>query len=346
MNRKPAPQPRVMLKVRGHMQGAHARHMQALRDRGLLEMKTPEQATLAQAAVLEQVVANERALFAAPTVTTVFIVPYRDREADKAVFLAKMHDLLTAAGRPANTWQIIFAHQCDKRPFNRGAMKNIGFLAVKRLYPTRYADLTLVFNDVDTFPTQAGLVHYMTDPGVVSHFYGYKFSLGGIFAIKGGDFERSLGFPNFWGWGLEDNMMQDRCLAADLTIDRNCFYPIKSPLMTQRFDGYNRTLSMREAVVYTQETPDSLIHLANVNFVMQAHAAVLTPAAAAYDSCWTDDTPPAIKNVLMAHVTQFTCGSADTDHIFKPYDIRNGPFIKTENGYGRRVWNMKKMFSA
>ena len=304
---------------------------------------------LAQAAAAEKAADNERALFAAPTVTTVFIVPYRDREADKAVFLAKMHDLLTAAGWPANTWQIILAHQCDKRPFNRGAMKNIGFLVVKRLYPTRYADLTLVFNDVDTFPTQAGLVHYMTDPGVVSHFFGYKFSLGGIFAIKGGDFERSLGFPNFWGWGLEDNMMQDRCIAADLTIDRNCFYPIKSPQITQRFDGYNRTLSMREAVVYTQETPDSLNNLTNVNFVMQAHAPTYMAAHATHAThaavSWTEP-PPTIKNVLMAHVTQFTCGSADTDHIFKPYDIRNGPFIKTEAGYGRRVWNMKKMFSA
>ncbi len=344
MNRKPPPPLRLMMKVRGGSNIVVSPHTRRPAQPTTLSF---EQAALQQAAAAEKAADNERALLAASTVTTVFIVPYRDREADKAVFLATMHDLLTASGWPANTWQIVLAHQCDQRPFNRGAMKNIGFLAVKRLYPTRYADLTLVFNDIDTFPTEAGLVHYMTTPGVVSHFYGYKFSLGGIFAIKGADFERSLGFPNFWGWGLEDNMMQDRCIAADLTIDRNCFYPIKSPLMTQRFDGYKRTLSMREAVVYTQETPDSLINLANVNFFMQVHQRMRGGGGGGggpTTSSSFDDG--AIQNVLMAQVTHFTCGSADTDHIFKPYDIRNGPFIKTENGYGRRVWNMKKMFSA
>ena len=258
-------------------------------------------------------------------VHTVFIVPYRDRAEHKAALLNRLHDILATDGWLTEEWITLFAHQCDERAFNRGAMKNLGFLAVKRMFPQTYKDLTLLFHDVDTFPTVAGLVPYKTVTNVVSHFYGYPFSLGGMFAIKGGDFEKTLGFPNFWGWGLEDNLINDRCLAAGLTIDRSIFYSIKSPLIERPFDGYERILSLRDGEVYSHERPDTFLDLQKIEMQIDK-----------------DNDKP---NSLYLNVQGFMCAMAEKDQIFKPYDIRNGMLIRTPPGFKRRVWSMQKMFS-
>jgi hypothetical protein len=155
----------------------------------------------------------------------VFIIPYRDRPTQKNEFLSKIKNLLEDSAESL-PYEIYFAHQCDKRPFNRGAMKNIGFLAIRKKYPNNYKNITFIFHDVDTWPTEKGLIDYDTSVGTIKHYYGYKFALGGIFAIKGIDFERSLGFPNFWGWGLEDNAINDKCKKLNIKIDRTIFYEI------------------------------------------------------------------------------------------------------------------------
>jgi hypothetical protein len=67
--------------------------------------------------------------------------------------------------------------------------------------------------------------------------------------IKGADFERINGFPNFWGWGNEDSVFQKRCLRGGLHIDRSHFYKIGSPEILQLFDGVSRLISPREHAV-------------------------------------------------------------------------------------------------
>ena len=144
------------------------------------------------------------------TPSLIFIVPYRDREQQQIFFAKQMKTVLS--DREPSTYKILYIHQTDTRKFNRGAMKNIGFLAVKSMYPDHYKDITLVFNDVDTMPYTTGFLNYDTKPGTIKHFYGFKFALGGIVSITGGDFEKLNGFPNVWGWGYEDNMLQNRVL--------------------------------------------------------------------------------------------------------------------------------------
>ena len=152
----------------------------------------------------------------------IVIVPYRDREEHRKEFIKRMPNILNH-----HSYKILFIHQYDKRLFNRGAIKNIGFLAVKERYPYHYKDITLVFNDVDTMPKTKYQFSYNTHANSVNHFYGYRQTLGGIFAIKGRDFERLNGFPNIWTWGLEDNSFKQRCDKHALPINRKEFISYK-----------------------------------------------------------------------------------------------------------------------
>jgi len=245
----------------------------------------------------------------------IFIVPYRNRAHQKDEFLKHMRNVILI-DEPVDSYEIYFAHQCDSHPFNRGAMKNIGFLAMKKKYPQDYKDITFIFHDVDTYPSTKDLLDYDTKLGIVKHFYGYIFALGGLFSIKGADFERSLGFPNFWGWGLEDNMMQDRCLQIGLIIDRSQFYHMRDPRIVRAFDGFERTISKRDTVVYKQETPDNLLTLVNLKWKVEEE---------------------------FINIFGFVCGMDPDCQEYATHDIRKGNKLVVPKGYNRRVWGFKSI---
>jgi hypothetical protein len=241
----------------------------------------------------------------------IFIVPYRDRASDKERFLAEMKTLLA----DTESYEIYFAHQYDQRPFNRGAMKNIGFLAMKAKYPEEYKEMTFIFHDVDTWPSKKGLIDYQTTAGVVKHFYGFNFALGGMFAIKGADFEKTKGFPNFWGWGIEDNVMNDRCLASGLTIDRSQFYDISDTRIARSFDGFKRVISRKDSLDYKQSMCDDIISLKNIT--------------------WT------LHNEYI-NIKTFDSGTNPTEQIYAPIDIRKTKKLIVPKAYEfRRSWKMK-----
>ena len=168
--------------------------------------------------------------------TCIFIIPYRNRTHHKVFFIKYMTSILTNLN-----YEIYFSHQSDNRPFNRGATKNIGFLAMKKKYPKDYKNITFIFNDIDCVPYD-NILNYETVVGVVKHFYGFKYTLGGIVSFKGCDFEKINGYPNYWGWGMEDNILQKRCISNNLAIDRTNFFPIGSNEILQLFDGVSRLI--------------------------------------------------------------------------------------------------------
>lgn len=194
----------------------------------------------------------------------IFIIPYRDREQQLLFFQRHMKYILE--DYEENETEIIICHQCDERSFNCGAMKNIGFHIVKQKYPKQYQNITLVFNDVDTLPFNKNFIHYETVSGTVKHFYGFKHTLGGIVSINAGDFERINGFPNFWAWGYEDNMLCDRVKQYRINIDRNQFYPFADKNILHFYDGYLKQVNKKEFERYAKNTREGLYSIYNLNY--------------------------------------------------------------------------------
>jgi len=213
-----------------------------------------------------------------------------------------------------DTYKIMFVHQCDKRPFNRGAMKNIGFIVIKNAFPKDYQDITIVFHDVDTWPCEKGLVSYSTTQGVVRHFYGYDFALGGLVAIKAGDFEMCGGFPNLWGWGIEDNTLQDRVLDVGLSIDRSNFYHIDDSRIRRMFDGMTRLVAVRDPGAYRRGVLDGLRHVNDLQYQIIGD---------------------------MINVTSFAVGTSAANQEYREHDIRQGSKLPVLRENIRKKWNMK-----
>jgi hypothetical protein len=226
----------------------------------------------------------------------VFIVPYRDRESHHKIFSEAMKHALPES----SSHKIFYVHQTDSRGFNRGAMKNIGFLAVKNMYPVEYRDITLVFNDIDTMPSKDIALDYKTSRGVIKHFYGFDYTLGGIVSILAGDFERLNGFPNFWTWGYEDNLLQIRAKNMGIVIDRSVFYKIHDPRIVHLTDTPIRMVNRTEFdryLTYTKEGIDSI-----------------------------KDLKYEIKNDTgFIDVLSFNTTTEEMTEITKDYDLRNGP---------------------
>jgi hypothetical protein len=204
-----------------------------------------------------------------PPPKIIFIVPYRNREQHLEHF--KSHMKTVMEDYEPDSYQYLFVHQCDTKTFNRGAMKNIGFIVASRLYPNDYKNITFVFNDVDNMPVSKGILSYETTPGNVKHFYGYTFTLGGIVSIRGADYVKVAGFPNYWGWGYEDNALQERVLKAGLHIDRSVFYPINdTEHIIHHHHGSERTMNKYDFERFSKKMGDGLYTIMELEYELDA----------------------------------------------------------------------------
>jgi hypothetical protein len=171
----------------------------------------------------------------------IFVIPYRDREHHKFFFERHIQYLLE--DYDPSTYEVVFCLQNNALPFNRGAMKNCGFLYCKEKYPDRYKDLIYIFNDVDTLPYQKNLLNYELQPNEIKHYYGFDFTLGGIVAIRGSDFEAINGFPSLWYWGWEDTILYQRAIQRGIRINRDQFYTFGDTHILHMVHGNERTVS-------------------------------------------------------------------------------------------------------
>lgn len=254
----------------------------------------------------------------------IFIVPYRNRSEQKFFFSNYMTHLLGD-----KKYEIYFAHQHDSRTFNRGAMKNIGFLAIKAKYPNHYQDINIVFNDVDTLPF-SNIFDYETTPGVVKHYYGFTYALGGIVVFKGGDFEKINGFPNCWGWGGEDSGLQKRCLHHNLTIDRTNFKEIGNPQILQLFDGVERIINRGDyvSIKYDITGKEGLLTIFNPVFTIDE-----------ISKNENDNIHLIInKKIFVINVYHFMCGIHYDKTLLTRYDIRDPKYkLLNPNKHARNI---------
>ena len=242
----------------------------------------------------------------------VFIVPYRDRHQQKYFFTKYMTSILPQT----DNYEIYISHQCDSRPFNRGATKNIGFLSVKHKYPNNYKDIIFIFNDIDLVPFNHLFDYGNNRNGIVKHYYGFTYALGGIVGITGRDFEASNGFPNFWGWGLEDHIFQHRCEKIGLTIDRTTFFPIGHPNILHLFDGISRIVNPQETTNANtkNKSNDGIRSIRNIQFTIDK------------ESLNSGDNRYVIENnsrIFIINITSFYTTTIPNNNTFYSYDLRD-----------------------
>jgi hypothetical protein len=228
----------------------------------------------------------------------IFIIPYRDRKEHLDHFISQMKIVLE--DYQPDEYKFIFSHQCDTRTFNRGAMKNIGFISARIMYPNDYKNITFVFNDVDCMPVRKNLINYETKIGTLKHFYGFAYTLGGIFSITGADFEKLNGFPNFWGWGYEDNMMQKRAEKGRLILDRSTFFNINDfNNIIQLMHGNTRDMNRADFEKFAVNTSDGIVNISGLNYSIDEKTSFL-------------------------NITSFKTGYEEQKNEKFTYDIRKG----------------------
>ena len=244
----------------------------------------------------------------------IFIVPYRNRECHKHFFMKYMTYLLE--DYDPTTYEIILSHQNNTLPFNRGAMKNIGFLYAKSKYDY-YKSIKYIFNDIDTLPYKKGLLNYSLQTNEIKHYYGFKFALGGIFSIRGEDFEKIDGFPNLWSWGYEDTIIYERALTHKININRDQFFPIGNNNILHVIDEFRKNISLRNKTLYeTKQIKDGLSTLKDVSYEWNQSTLMLDVNTIACSYSSNDTT---LVNYLSPPVKKV---KGMGDFIFKNYNSR------------------------
>ncbi|XP_060600772.1 beta-1,4-N-acetylgalactosaminyltransferase bre-4-like [Ruditapes philippinarum] len=150
------------------------------------------------------------------------IVPYRDRENHLKMFVKNMHPFLQQQ-------QIYYGIFVIEMPpglaFNRGLLMNVGFKESSRIHNYN----CFIFHDVDLLPEHIGNIYKCGDfpkhmaSAIDTRNYKvyYKHSFGGVNAFTREQFIRVNGFSTvYFGWGREDDDLYQRCLHANLTMQR------------------------------------------------------------------------------------------------------------------------------
>jgi len=150
-----------------------------------------------------------------------FIIPYRNRKEHLHEFIKRFTEMITDKNIDV---QFYIIHQLHPGPFNRGALLNIGFMEACK---TR-SDGLFIFHDVDIYPTYWGSIDYSTAKNEVRHPVGLQnTNMGTICCFWKSEYEAVNGFPNYWGWGIEDVTIMYRLKKINIKIDEQNIVDLK-----------------------------------------------------------------------------------------------------------------------
>lgn len=139
------------------------------------------------------------------------IVPYRDRKDHLLRFIPHMKEFLS---NQTIQYKIIIIEQESGKPFNRAKLLNIGFDQMKE-----ECDY-FCFHDIDLLPvSQESDYSYCKGVCKLSYYVSqFNFiprptdELGGVTMFDKETYLDVNGYSNeYWGWGVEDNDLGERC---------------------------------------------------------------------------------------------------------------------------------------
>ena len=144
------------------------------------------------------------------------VVPFRDRYAHLEPFLDSIIPMLESQGIK---YEIVIVEQTFTKQFNRGMVKNIGYLEVDADY--------YCFHDIDMLPETSdySYMEFPTHLAVEVEQFGWKLVydafFGGVVLFTKQDFLLIQGYCNeYWGWGAEDDDLRLRCDKKNLKLMR------------------------------------------------------------------------------------------------------------------------------
>lgn len=140
------------------------------------------------------------------------VVPYRDREQHLERFVPHMENFLSGMN-----YEIVIAEQPDGLSFNRGLMKNLGFLFLEsRCDQVCFHDIDMLPVRSDYSPTEQPIL-LADEVEAFGYNRPYNNFFGGVIMFPSSQFRMINGYCNdYWGWGVEDDDLKRRCLEKKI----------------------------------------------------------------------------------------------------------------------------------
>jgi len=152
------------------------------------------------------------------------VVPYRDREEHLKKFV--LHYSKVAQDVP-----IYVIEQNDDKPFNRAKLFNVAYLILQSNYNN------FIFHDVDliidtkksnvdeAYAHTESVVHTGTNLGQFGYRMPTKDFFGGVSIFHSSLMDEIQGWSNLiWGWGNEEEMVQEDLIKRGIRIERRQTY--------------------------------------------------------------------------------------------------------------------------